>query len=182
MRTTILTLALVAALAGCSPTKQIAKEVQATGESIASARDHLARARSMIEDQPAPFAEVTAADADLASAQARLARVPTLLTETTDKVSPWLTWLTWGAIATVLVVVLVILWRTGLLGLIGAWVASLRAGLSPTVSLQGQAVAKLEAGTLTPAEYAASYRATSPTNNAAFAKGKAKLEPKESVK
>ncbi|MFH0982817.1 MAG: hypothetical protein V2A79_14945 [Planctomycetota bacterium] len=176
MKRIIILILLIGLTAGCSPTRQIANTVQATGQDIATARDHIAAASKMVEDQPAPFAELAAADGALVSAQERLSEVPKLLTGTTDKVSPWLTWLTWGAIAIVAVVVGYLLWRSGVLGLVGAWIAAIH----PPAATASAAVLAAKSDNGDPTAGAASVavlRATNPGFNKAYRRASSSLAP-----
>ncbi len=164
---------------GCSPTRQIAVSVQTTGEEIASARSDIAQARILIGSVDPPFAELDSADAHLVKAQAELAKVPALLTQTQDRTPLWATLLKWGLIVAGLGIVAFLLIYFGIGKVISPLLERLGNALKPDQqALQGEAVAKLAAGTLTPAEYTAAYRASSPANNTAYEE--AKLEQKES--
>jgi len=166
---------------GCSPTRQIATSLTTIGEAAGKISDDMRQAQDVLDpEHPArPFVEDAAAQAQ--TIQTEVGKGQRALTGTTDKVSPWLTWLTWGAIAVVLVVVLVLLWKTGILGLVGSWVAMLRVKLSPTTALQGEALAKLEAGTMTTKEYTAAQRSASVTTDKAYETAKVKLAKEQST-
>ena len=173
----LLTALVLVLLPGCSPTKQVSDSLGVVGNEAVEIQEDMVAATAAFEagEDPRPLHESAAARAG--RIRAEVTKANKALTGVDDKVPWWGRWLTWGAILGVLLVVTFLLWRTGALALVGAAIMALRVRWTPAVALQGEALAKLNAGQLSVREYTAAERAASPANNAAYDAAKAKLQP-----